>query len=336
MIVGAVLAALASGCAPAPPQPTAPTAVATSGFLPADNAQLHYELSLPVGTGPFPAVVFGHGSGPATKTDGIVHEPFWIARGFAVLRYDKRGAGQSTGTYRGVGVRNSPTQILELADDMAAAVRFLRARADINGALIGLMGVSQAGWVMVAATTRVSGLRFVVAPVGSVLPVGANVAYENQRDAPIDAAYAALEQYSGPAGYDPRPTLAASDVPVLYLLGAEDRLVPTRVGRVVIEALAAANAPVEAVVYAGVGHELGASTRVWPDIASWLQRRGLPSAATASLSRVDSARTSCRDTARGSSPRRRGAAVRLDGPSGYAWPVVVCLPPHELRHPGPS
>lgn len=69
------------------------------------NAQLTYPA---VGKGPFPAVLLIHGSGANDKngTLGFVHKygpkpptPYWqIAqylseRGFAVLRYDKRGVG---------------------------------------------------------------------------------------------------------------------------------------------------------------------------------------------------------------------------------------------------
>ncbi len=193
---------------------------------------------MPPGPGPFPAVVFGHGSGQVTKADGALHVPFWLGQGFAVLRFDKRGAGQSTGVYRGVSAANSQTRILELAGDMAKGVAFLSTRTDIDRRRIGLTGVSQAGWVMAAATTISSDIRFVVAFVGSTVPVGVNIAYENLRDQPIGEAYAALAQYGGLHGYDPLPDLRATAAPVLYLLGADDRLVPTRVCLPLVEACA--------------------------------------------------------------------------------------------------
>ena len=73
------------------------------------KAQLTYPA---VGNGPFPGVLLIHGSGPGDKNETVVifgHKngpkpltPFWqIAqylseRGFAVLRYDKRGVGNFT------------------------------------------------------------------------------------------------------------------------------------------------------------------------------------------------------------------------------------------------
>lgn len=259
--------------------PTTPPSIATptsTGYFASGDAQLHYQLDLPAaGGGPFPAVVFGHGSGQVTKADGAVHVPFWLGQGFAVLRYDKRGAGQSTGSYRGVSIANSEAQIAELAGDMLAGVAFLKARPDIFAGRIGLTGVSQAGWVMVAATSLGSDVRFVVALVGSAMPVGTNIAWENLRTQPIDAAYAELSQYSGSQGWDPLPALRSSRAPVLYLLGAEDRLVPTRLCVPVIDQLRQQRSQVSAHVYAGFGHELGASSSPWPDIANWLGAEGL-------------------------------------------------------------
>lgn len=258
---------------PAAPSQASPST--STGFFPASEASLNYQLDLPAGRGPFPAVVFGHGSGQVTKSDGAVHVPFWLDQGFAVLRFDKRGSGQSTGTYRGVSAANSESQILELAGDMTAAVAFLKTRPEIDGSRIGLTGVSQAGWVMAAAASFSIDVRFVVAFVGSVVPVGVNIAYETRRDDPIDEAYAALAQYGGPRGYDPLPGLRATAAPVLYLLAADDRLVPTRACLPLIDDLRAGGARVSSRVYPGAGHEFGSSSRGWPDVAEWLRSEGL-------------------------------------------------------------
>lgn len=259
----------------APTSPTASAGQTTTGLFPGDGAQLHYQLDLPDGRGPFPAVVFGHGSGQVTKADGGVHVPFWLGQGFAVLRFDKRGAGQSTGTYRGVSVANSLTQIPELGGDMTAGVAFLRTRSEIDATRIGLTGVSQAGWVMAAAAAGSSDIRFVVAFVGSLVTIGLNIAYENLRDRPIDDAYAELAQYAGPAGWDPVPALGAARAAALYLLAADDRLVPTRVCTPLVDMLRGGGVRIESQVYAGVGHELGSSTRPWNDVADFLRRQGL-------------------------------------------------------------
>ena len=278
LIIATVLAS-ALGCGGSgdgsPVAPSGTAASSPTGFFSSPGAQLHYQLDFPSGPGPFPAVVFGHGSGQVTKTDGGVHVPFWLGQGFAVLRFDKRGSGQSTGTYRGVSAANSFDQILELAGDMAAGVAFLKARSDIDGTRIGLTGVSQAGWVMVAATTLTTDVRFVVAVVGSVVPIGVNIVWEDLRTAPIDQAYGELSLYTGPRGWDPLPALRATSAPVLYLLGADDRLVPTRVCAPILNELRDSGARVDQRTYPGIGHELGASNRSWSDVAQWLRAQGV-------------------------------------------------------------
>jgi dienelactone hydrolase len=192
-----------------------------------------------------------------------------------VLRYDKRGVGQSTGTYRGVSAENSVGQIAELGGDLAAGAAFLASRPGIDGRRIGLMGTSQAGWLMVDAAQRSREVRFSIAVTGSVLSVGANIFYEQLRDLPIDDAYARLEGYDGIPGYDPASVLAGLEVPTLWLLGDQDRLVPTRVCVKLLEGLRNRGRPVDWVVYPGAPHGLP-GVPFWPDVESFLRRHALP------------------------------------------------------------
>jgi dienelactone hydrolase len=253
--------------------PSAPAPVPASDFFESAGARLHFVLELPSGAPPYPAVVISHGSGRATTSDGAHYVPFLRERGFAVLRYDKRGVGASTGTYRGVSAANSVAQIAELGGDLAAALGYLATRPDIDAARLGLMGTSQAGWVMVNAAERAPLARFTIAVTGSVMPIGANIAYEEARSLPIDDAYARLALFTGPPGYDPAPVLESLDVPTLWLLGAEDRLVPTRVCVGILDRLRDAGARAEYVVYPGEDHGL-AGADYWPAIDAYGRRHG--------------------------------------------------------------
>ena len=268
----AALAALALGvaCGDSPSRPSGPGG--SEEFFESAGARLHYAIDLPRGAGPFPGVVIGQGAGRVTKQDGAAYVAPLLERGFAVLRYDKRGVGQSSGVYRGVSAENSTAQIGELASDLAAGAAFLAGRPGIDGRHIGLMGTSQAGWVMVAAA-RHEDVSFVVAVTGSVLPVGVNVFYEQMRGLPIEEAYARLPDYAGTRGFDPLPDLETLGVPSLWLLGEEDRLVPTRECVKILGGLRTRGLPVEHVVYRGAQHSLP-GVSFWPDVDVFLGRHG--------------------------------------------------------------
>ena len=102
-------------------------------------ARLAFSLDVPPGNGPFPAIVLGHGSGKVTRDQLRWAADRFVAMGFAVLRFDKRGVGESTGTYVFVGYRDSEEVFPVLASDIAAGVRFLRTRPEIDGKRIGLL-----------------------------------------------------------------------------------------------------------------------------------------------------------------------------------------------------
>ncbi len=104
-------------------------------------------LFVPVGEGPFPAVVIIHGSGKETARDLVLHSWFFVQHGFVVLTYDKRGVGESSGSYQRVVPKNSEAVLGELAGDALAGVEFLKNHNKIDPNRIGLFGLSQGGWI---------------------------------------------------------------------------------------------------------------------------------------------------------------------------------------------
>lgn len=104
-------------------------------------------LALPQGRGPFPAAILISGSGPQDRDESVwSHKPFAVLadfltrRGIAVLRYDDRGVGASTGTYSGA-------TSADFATDANAAFAFLRARPEIDRGAIGFVGHSEGGLI---------------------------------------------------------------------------------------------------------------------------------------------------------------------------------------------
>src|SRR5262252_10492392 len=148
--------ALAFACAAARQPPPLPR-VFRSG-----DVVLAFTLDLPEGPGPFPAVVMGHGSGRVTRDQLVWASRHFTDLGFAVLRFDKRGVGESTGQFVFVGTKDSPWVFPQLASDVAAGVRFLRTRHEIDGRRIGLFGVSQAGWILPLAARDLGDIAFMV------------------------------------------------------------------------------------------------------------------------------------------------------------------------------
>lgn len=240
------------------------------------NGQDHlaFVLDLPPGKGPFPAVVLGHGSGRITKEAQALFARRWTELGFAALRFDKRGVGQSSGTFVFVGTRDSPEVFPVLASDVAAAVRFLRTRPEIKPTQIGLAGASQAGWILPHAARELGDVAFMVLLSGPVCTVGQEMFYsdlvENNTTRTVEEANALMPGFHGPAGYDPLPALQAIDTPTLWLLGLNDRSIPVGVTLAHLEKLKSSGRPFEWRTYEDLGHGLG--PQIWTDIAPWVAR----------------------------------------------------------------
>jgi hypothetical protein len=112
-----------------------------------DSVQLAGTLTLPEGPPPYPAFVLVHGSNALTRDVFGPWTRFFAGLGYAVLSYDKRGTGGSTGDWK-------EADFATLAGDVLAGVRFLADRHDIDPDRIGLWGASQAGWIMPMVAAR--------------------------------------------------------------------------------------------------------------------------------------------------------------------------------------
>jgi uncharacterized protein len=123
-------------------------------------------LSLPPGAGPFPAAILLAGSGPHDRDETLVgHHPFLVLadhltrKGIAVLRYDKRGNGDSTGDY-------SAATTIDFANDAEAALAYLKMRKEIDPQKIGLIGHSEGGIIAPMVATRVPSVSWIVLLAG--------------------------------------------------------------------------------------------------------------------------------------------------------------------------
>jgi len=136
----------------------------------ADSVFLHGTLTIPPGEGPFPAVVLVSGSGPQDRDEFLLgHRPFLVLsdhltrRGIAVLRYDDRGFGASTGNYYTATSE-------DFAADAAAAVTYLSSRQDIPLSSIGIAGHSEGGMLAPMAAQMQKKTDFLVLLAGTGIP----------------------------------------------------------------------------------------------------------------------------------------------------------------------
>ncbi|WP_025762236.1 alpha/beta hydrolase family protein [Dyadobacter tibetensis] len=131
-----------------------------------DSITLLGTLTLPNKEGNFPVVILITGSGPQDRNIEVFgHKPFLVIadyftrQGLAVLRYDDRGIGKSTGSFM-----TATSQ--DFASDAISALNYLKTRSEINVQKIGLLGHSEGGLVSAIAASQCKEVRFVISLAG--------------------------------------------------------------------------------------------------------------------------------------------------------------------------
>lgn len=125
--------------------------------------------------GPYPVVILISGSGRHDRDGSIpTHKPFLVLSDYltrnniAVLRYDDRGFGKSTGDF-------SKATTADFAQDVLSAVHYLKSRSDINPNQIGLIGHSEGGIIAPLAVNQTKDISFIVTLAATGIP-GSEVA----------------------------------------------------------------------------------------------------------------------------------------------------------------
>ncbi|MEX2602040.1 MAG: alpha/beta fold hydrolase [Balneolaceae bacterium] len=135
-----------------------------------DGITLAGTLTLPEAGGSFPVLILISGSGPQNRNQEIFgHKPFLVLadqltrEGFAVLRYDDRGFGASTGTFG-----TATTE--DFAVDVLSAIDFLKDRPEIDADRIGLIGHSEGGIIAPMVSNRSDDVAHIILLAGTGIP----------------------------------------------------------------------------------------------------------------------------------------------------------------------
>lgn len=224
-------------------------------------------LFVPEGDGPFPAAVVIHGSGTSRRDNGwyLTLTKHLQDSGVVVLLPDKRGSEKSGGDWR-------VSSFEDLATDTLAAIGYLRTQQSVPVSGIGVIGMSQGGWIAPIVAARDDGLAFLVSMVGSAVTPREQLLYEenyNLRQLGFLPGISNVLAYAGYANvrflaqpqlydlivdYDPLPYWQDVSVDSLALLGADDTNVPSMESAKRLDTLENPHIRVE--VFQGSGHAL--------------------------------------------------------------------------------
>ena len=204
----------------------------TDVIIPANGAMLAGSITEPLGAGPHPGIVIVHGAEPGERYFYDIWVGIYAGLGLDVLTYDKRGIGASTGRYPGEFPTDESLQVY--ADDAASALGFLAAWPGVDPKRVGLHGGSQGGWTVPLAIMRHAGASFAILVSAPATTVGQTNLWSEYTGGGSHAPTASQAEMEAAvradhSGYDPAPALAALRVPTLWLLGSNDRTVPTHV-----------------------------------------------------------------------------------------------------------
>jgi alpha-beta hydrolase superfamily lysophospholipase len=107
-------------------------------------------------------VLFVHGSGDGPRRAYDFWTNFFLSRGWAVVVFDKRGSGKSTGDWH-------DADFVTLAGDVRNVLKWTRAQKELVGMKVALWGVSQAGWIIPQLTAE-NAVDFAIIQAGPSIP----------------------------------------------------------------------------------------------------------------------------------------------------------------------
>ncbi|MDQ6528465.1 serine aminopeptidase domain-containing protein [Flavobacterium sp. LHD-85] len=231
------------------------------------------------------AVVIVHGSGQEKRMTDFATT--LANNGIAVLTYDKRGVGESGGVYAGpeVGTNNVDFANLTLLSlDASAAVDALSKNLSNEKTSIGLIGGSQAGWIIPLAAEKNKKVKFMTIFSGALITVKEQLRFQfytngDQKFWDTHSEEEARKHvFNDPDKYEfidtnPNDVLSKLSISGFWIFGGKDIQVPVNLSIEYLDELKSKGKPYEYKLFSNLGHNTAFSKSEEPmnDAINWIK-----------------------------------------------------------------
>lgn len=231
------------------------------------------------------AVVIVHGSGQEKRM--INFATILANNGIAVLTYDKRGVGESGGVYAGpeVGTNNVDFSNLNLLSlDASAAVNTLSKYLSNDKIQIGLIGGSQAGWIIPLAAEKNKKVKFMTIFSGALITVKEQLRFQFYTDGNKNFWDTHSEEearkhiFNDPDKYEfidtnPNDVLSKLSIPGIWIFGGKDIQVPVKLSIEYLDVLKSKGKHYDYKLFPNLGHNTAFSDDEEPmkDAINWIK-----------------------------------------------------------------
>lgn len=231
------------------------------------------------------AVVIVHGSGQEKRM--INFATILANNGIAVLTYDKRGVGKSAGVYAGpeVGTNNVDFSNLNLLSlDASAAVNTLSKFLSNDQISIGLIGGSQAGWIIPLTAEKNKRVKFMTIFSGALITVKEQLRFQFYTNGDKNFWDTHSEEearkhvFNDPDKYEfidtnPNDVLSKLSIPGIWIFGGKDIQVPVKLSIEYLDILKSKGKHYEYKLFPNLGHNTAFSDAEEPmkDAINWIK-----------------------------------------------------------------
>ncbi|WP_421787722.1 alpha/beta hydrolase family protein [Hyphobacterium sp.] len=187
-------------------------------------------VDYPADAGAVPFILVNGGSSYRVREEAAFAVQLLQPACMAIVRYDRRGHGESHGEAVIASTLNSPDIVPLLAGDGLRVVESLRADSDMPVSSFGLLGSSFGAWLNAEMASRSDNIDYFVSISAGAVSVGVSDHYDSLTDRGV-AQHEALAQSRALAsapGYDPAAGLQNAEATGLFIFGLNDLSNPSQ------------------------------------------------------------------------------------------------------------